>query len=434
MDRPAEAEELAHPKLRSAESRERFDQQIKDAFLMAGDREPIGEVLSYLASVAFEAGLGRDQAARQITTSDVFQRKGLVEGPLKACIRHEIQAAYAGKKGRREFSVEQRTAALNALKVFLENMNPGQSVTGFFRDLVNGCTDTGPILTDAVGTTVSQGNLLRWAIGLKTTRAIKRRFKDMVHPVISERFREYIKSKPEQYIANFLNDVFTISTRDDPPRPTMNFQIANLKELFVDIADAVDFQTFWKIFNGHAQAAFDDLKDSMSLEGAAGDFLNIELWRLSVETIWKEVQVELRQRNGSRQPSFLPPARTLRGVIDGARREAAAVSKLFFVILPPGTDGGAAASKMTVEIQDRRGTHVGRAVVKPNIRDSSPEHVRRFVRNLLTEDGSLAKSLRAIGIRLDRDGPEIHALANQLSSYRPPSSLYSNGRRRHSKR
>lgn len=421
MNMSAKLSEETHPKLRSAESQERFNEKIEEAFTMAGDREPIGEVLSYLASVAFEDGMGKDQAARQIIASDAFRRKGLVEGPLRACIRHEIEAAYGDKKGRRKFSRDQKSAARQELDAFLADMKPHHSVTGFFRDLAHGRTSAGPVLTDSVSATVSKGDLLHWATGRRTTEVIKRRFKGMVQPVIAAKYREYIKSKPREYIANFFNDVFVFQMIGDPPNPHAEFKIGNLRELLLDIADAVDFETFWSILSGHIEASRSEFSSISDRETIIADFFNIDLWKSSIELIWQQVASE--SARGSAKPRAVGRTRT------AVRREVGAVSKIFFVILPQG-DNGEASSKITVEIQNRTGRRIGRALVKPTINDTPPDQIRSFVRTLLTgPESSVARSLRASHVFLEKNGPEVEALAAQLSSYRP-SNQFGNGRRR----
>lgn len=418
---PTESPEGIRLKPRSAESQEHFEEKIKEAFLMAGDREPIGEVLSYLASVAFEGGLGRDQAARQIIASDAFKRNGLAEEPLRKCIRHEISAAYEGRKGRKRFPRDQRSVANQELEAFLEHMDPRQSVTGFFRDFAHGRTKAGPVLSDSVAATVSQGSFLKWATHRKTIDAIKRRFKAMVQPVVSAKYREYIKNKPEEYIANFLNDVFIFRMIDDPPRPNVEFKIGNLRELFLDIADAVDFQTFWNIFSAHAEASLREVNEINCGEIYLTDFFNVSIWQSSIEAIWRQVRAESVQQN--HRPEAVERTRA------AVRQEVGAVNKIFFVIVPPGNNGFA-ASKMTVEIQNRAGRRIGRTLVKPAIQDTPPDEIRKFARNLLTgSESSLAKSLRAQNVFLEKNGPEVKALAGQLSSYRPPLQ-FGNGKRR----
>lgn len=386
--------------------RARFSQEVRDAFTLAGDREPIGSVLRFLASLAFERGMGRDEAARSIQADEIFGPGGLMEGPLHGCIKNEIDPAYGEKRGRRKLSPQRKKLARSDLLNFLEKMEPDDSVTIFFRDLVYGRTAAGSMITDQAFSTISKGNLLRWALGKKTTQAIKRRLGQFVSPVIVQEYQSYIKSKPEQYIANFLNDVFLLTIKGDPPQPSVQFRIGNLKELFRDLAGAIDFPTFWKILEGHTESSLEELRDAFDHAAGLKDFFDIELWRPSIEAVWKEVSREVRSG-----PDIAHVTRAVRKSVGQVG------SKVNFIILPP------SPTKATIEVQSPTGDVLGRALVKPSIGNIPVTEIRRFVRNLLMgKDSSLARTLRAQKIFLEKDGLEVEALTAQLASFRSSRS------------
>lgn len=410
----------------SAEFREYFSGEIRNAFLMAGDREPIGSVLSFLASQAFENGLGRDEAVRHIVTPEVFGSRGLVEGPLKGCVKHEIETAYGERKGRKKLTPDQRATLRAELEQFLAEMSPHHSVTRFFRDLVHGRTGVGPVITDQVSTTVSRRSVEKWALGRKTTALTKRRFQDLVQPVLVAEYRSHIAKKPEQYIANFLNDVLKISVEriGEPAefRPQIEFKIGNLKELFRDIHDSITFEHFWKILSAHADASMKEWSDIDEEAGSIHEFLDLELWRTSIYAIWREVENEgtgeRESRRGRRPEEF--DGQAVERISRQAAKDLAHASRVNFVIQPPGSSNGGSASphKMAIEVQKPDGTKLAVAFVKPDIGRVDPGDIRRYVRRLLAgSDSRLANELHAQRVFLASDGPEVEALTAQLKSF-----------------
>ncbi|GEM_PF-5451261 len=418
--RTPEREDSPH----AAAFREHFDQEVRNTFLMAGDREPIGQVLSFLASQAFEKGLGRDEAVRHIVTPEVFGRGGLIEGPLKGCVKHEIETAYGGKKGRKKLTPEQREILRAELEEFLAEMSPHHSVTSFFRNLAHGRTGIGPVVTDHLATTVSRSSVEKWALGRKTIAIMKRRFAQFVRPVLVAEYRSHIAKKPEKYIANFLNDVLKISVNQSEEsqsaRPKIEFKIGSLKELFRDVHGSISFEQFWKILVAHTTSSIEEVKALAGDEGNLHEFLNLELWQSSIHAIWNEVIHEDAEASRThRHPERFDPAS-----IDRIRREtaraSAAASKVHFVIQPPGSSTGASSSphKMAIEVQRLDGRRLGIAFVKVDIGRVDPSDIRKYVRRLLTgKDSRLAGELRHQKVFLASHGPEVEALTAQLTSF-----------------
>lgn len=410
---------------RSAEFREYFNGEVRNAFLVAGDREPIGSVLSFLASQAFENGLGRDEAVRHIVTPEVFGNRGLVEGPLKGCVKHEIETAYEGRKGRKKLTPDQRAILRAELEQFLTEMSPHHSVTRFFRDLVHGRTGVGPVITDQVGTTVSKRSVEKWGLGRKAIALMKRRFQDLVRPVLVTEYRSHIAKKPEQYIANFLNDVLNISVARTEGgsrtyRPQIEFKIKNLKELFRDIHDSINFEQFWKILSAHADASIEEWSEAGEDVGSIHEFLNLELWRTSIFAIWREVEHEGTGARETRRGPEEFDGMAVERIRRQAAKELARASRVNFVIQPPGSSNGGSASphKLAIEVQRPDGTKLAVAFVKPDIGRVDPSDIRRYVRRLLTgNDSRLANELRSQRVFLTSDGPEVEALSAQLKSF-----------------
>lgn len=419
------------------ELRTEFSKEVTRTFLEeAGFRTPIGTILEYLASSAFERGLGRDEAVRLIGAPAVFGKGGLIEQPLHECITGEIERVYKEKRGRRKFSREKAAVANAALKEFLAAMQHHDSVTRFFRDLVNGLTRAGRVVaTDQPDASVAKGELLKWAMARPRIAAMRDRLASFVQPVVHEEYRKYITGKPEQYIANFLNDVFQLKTEGNPRKPNMTFNIANLEELFRDIYGAVSFEGFWRILDAHAQASLEDFRATSGLENNAADFFDMEIWRPSVLGIWKRVEKEERTRayEGRTEPVTRKgdPVGTVSRYVSKKVTDALQVH---FIILPPGNNAGSAHSpcKIAIDIQDASGAILTRAFVKAEAIGAPHNEIQSFVKNLLAGNRSrIARELRKAGVHISRTSPEVEALTHQLALFDVSAASRSNGHNGH---
>lgn len=321
--------------------------------------------------------------------SSILGENQSLERAIHVSIGADVALMYGGRNGTRKLGSSKKNRSAHELEDFLKKMGPYDTVSRFFRELLDGRHSAGKIIGRKPSDTVSRSNFLAWACSGKVTDIIKKRFANLMQEVVYQTYRGLIRKHPKQYVSNFIDKTIQFTKKEG-----ITITIANLEALFEDLIDAgVNFSVFWKLF----EDILSECAGSNNLTPSQQAFTNPIYWKNSVQALWdgKKEAFEAKESD-----SGITAVEEVEADIRGQIKAAGGRSIHFFVMpsssqehtTNDGPNGWAALQKVPVIIQDGDGNPLDRFNVRREVLLGSDEtevsdSVRAFIRARLAKKG-----------------------------------------------